>query len=198
MHLIATRDDLGTFAHVHPEPTGTAGELAVDLTFPTAGRYIVNTEFRLGGEMSDVHQRQYVAVTGEAPAPVVLTQGPRQIVVDGVRVELHGQPKVGAASNLHFAFSDATTGEPIDELQPFLAAAGHVVVMRADGSTFAHEHAEVEDEQGRPVFALPGTTFGPELDVHTTFHEPGTYQLWGQFRTADGEVITVPFTVDAR
>jgi Cu+-exporting ATPase len=49
MHLIATRDDLGTFAHVHPEPTGRPGELAVDLTFPTAGRYIVNTEFRQQG-----------------------------------------------------------------------------------------------------------------------------------------------------
>jgi Cu+-exporting ATPase len=60
MHLIATRDDLATFAHVHPEPTGNVGELAVDITFPTAGRYIVNTEFRQQGQMSDVHQRQYV------------------------------------------------------------------------------------------------------------------------------------------
>ena len=35
MHLIATRADLATFTHVHPEPTGTAGELAVEMTFPT-------------------------------------------------------------------------------------------------------------------------------------------------------------------
>ena len=70
--------------------------------------------------------------------------------------------------------------------------------MRADGATFAHEHAEVEDSQGRPVFALPGTTFGPELDVHAQFDTAGTYQLWGQFRTADGDVLTVPFTVQAR
>ncbi len=37
MHLIATRADLGTFAHVHPEPTGRPGELAVEMIFPTAG-----------------------------------------------------------------------------------------------------------------------------------------------------------------
>ena len=97
MHLIATRDDLGTFAHVHPEPTGKAGELAVDITFPTAGRYIVNTEFRQQGQMSDVHQRQYVTVTGDAPAPVVLTESPREVVVDGVRVELGGDAVVGRA-----------------------------------------------------------------------------------------------------
>ena len=38
MHLIATRADLGTFAHIHPEPTGQPGQLAVHITFPTAGR----------------------------------------------------------------------------------------------------------------------------------------------------------------
>jgi Cu+-exporting ATPase len=48
------------------------------------------------------------------------------------------------------------------------------------------------------VFALPGQEFGPELDVHAEFATPGLYQLWGQFRTADGDVLTVPFTVEAR
>jgi P-type Cu+ transporter len=197
MHLIATREDLGSFAHVHPEPTGSPGELAVDITFPTGGTYIVNTEFRQRGEMNDVHQRQLVTVTGTAPDPVQLAAGPRTTVVDGVQIELGGDAVVGERSDVHFAFTDATTGEPIDDLQPFLAAAGHVVVMRADGATFAHEHAEVEDEDGRPIFATPGQDFGPELDVHAEFDTPGIYQIWGQFRLANGDVITVPFTVEA-
>ena len=46
-------EDLGTFAHVHPPPTGRPGELAVSLSFPTAGRYIVNAEFRRQGEMAE-------------------------------------------------------------------------------------------------------------------------------------------------
>ena len=117
--------------------------------------------------------------------------------VGGVTVELGGEARVGERSDLHFAFTDARTGRPIDDLQPFLAAAGHVVVMRADGATFAHEHAEVEDDRGRLVLAMPGQTFGPELDVHAEFDTPGTYQMWGQFRLADGDVLTVPFTVEA-
>jgi P-type Cu+ transporter len=197
MHLIATRDDLGTFAHVHPEPTGKPGELQVELTFPTAGTYVVNTEFRQQGEMADVHQRQLVTVAGNTPERVTLAAGPRTVVVDGVEVELGGEAMVGEPSDLHFEFTDATTGEPVVDLQPFLAAAGHVVVMRADAQSFAHEHAEVEDENGRPVFALPGQTFGPELEVHAEFDTPGVYQLWGQFRTADGDVVTVPFTIEA-
>ena len=197
MHLIATRQDLGTFTHVHPEPTGSSGELSVEVTFPTPGRYVVNTELRQRGEMADVHQRQLVTVAGTAPAPVTLAAGPRTTVVDGVQVTLEGKAHVGAPSDLRFAFNDAATGRPVDDLQPFLAAAGHVVVMRADGQTFAHEHAEVEDDQGRPVFALPGQDFGPELDVHAEFDTPGVYRLWGQFRQADGDVITAPFTVEA-
>ena len=51
--------------------------------------------------------------------------------------------------------------------------------------------------QGRPVFALPGTTFGPELDVRAEFPTPGIYQQWAQFRLADGEVLTAPFTLRA-
>lgn len=197
MHLIATRQDLGTFAHVHPEPTGRPGELRVEVTFPTAGTYVVNTEFRQRGEMADVHQRQLVTIAGDAPEPVSLAAGPRRVVVDGVEVELGGEAVVGEPSDLHFDFTDAATGKPVEDLQPFLAAAGHVVVMRADAQTFAHEHAEVEDADGRPVFAIPGETFGPELDVHAEFDTPGVYQLWGQFRLADGDVVTVPFTVEA-
>ena len=197
MHLIATREDLGTFAHVHPQPTGRPGELAVDLTFPTAGRYVVNTEFRRRGEMSDVHSRQVVTVDGTAPEPVLLAAGPRAVVVDGVRVEIEGDAEAGGVSDLDFTVVDAVTGRPVDDLQPYLAAAGHVVVMRSDGRTFAHEHAEVTDETGRPVFALPGQTFGPELDVHAEFPTAGTYRLWAQFRLADGDVVTVPFTVQA-
>lgn len=198
MHLIATRADLSTFSHVHPEPTGRLGELATEITFPTAGEYVVNTEVRRRGQMVDVHQRQVITIAGDAPAAEAVVAGPRTVVVDGTRVELVGDAEVGRPSDLHLRFSDATTGAPVDDLQPFLAAAGHVVVMREDAATFAHEHAEVSDERGRPVFAIPGETFGPELGVHAEFDTPATYRLWGQFRTADDRVLTVPFTVEAR
>ena len=84
-----------------------------------------------------------------------------------------------------------------DGLQPYLGAAGHVVVMRADGTDFQHRHAETYDDRGRPVQALPGTEFGPELDLHVRFDEPGAYRLWAQVRLADGTVVTAPFVVHA-
>jgi Cu+-exporting ATPase len=33
--------------------------------------------------------------------------------------------------------------------------------------------------------------------VHAEFPTSGVYQLWAQFRLGNGDVITVPFTVEA-
>ncbi|GGM55380.1 heavy metal translocating P-type ATPase [Dactylosporangium sucinum] len=198
MHCIVTRDDLGTFAHLHPEPTGRPGEFTVGVTFPTAGRYLVHTEFRRKGAMADVVERHAVVVGDLADAPRLTGQAsPRDQVVDGVRVILAGTAKVGAPSRFTYWFADEATGEPLTDLRPYLAAAGHVVVMPLDGHGFAHEHAEAVDERGRPVFALPGQAFGPDLQLHADFPRPGLYRMWGQFRTAGGRVITTTFTVEA-
>jgi P-type Cu+ transporter len=206
MHMIVTRADLATFAHIHPEPTDTPGQLKVTATFPTAGRYLLHTEFRRLGEMTDVLDRAEVTIGGTTASgtgsgspqmgPGVQPDVRRQ-VVDGVQVELTGEAHVGDTNDFHLAFTDADTGAPVDDLQPYLGAAGHVVVMRSDGSSFGHRHAETEDDHGRPVFALPGTEFGPELGLHVRFDTPGTYRLWAQFRLGDGSVITAPFTVNA-
>lgn len=199
MHFIVTREDLATFAHLHPEPSGQPGQFTVQVTFPTDGRYLIHTEFRRRGEISDLLERHVVAV-GD-PAQVIHDTpkvSPREQVAYGIRVTLTGDAEVGSGSRFTYRFTDAATGAPVRNLRPYLAAAGHIVVMPLDASGFAHEHAEVEDERGNPVFALPGQTFGPELDLHADFPRPGLYRLWGQFRNADGQVLTTTFTVEAR
>jgi Cu+-exporting ATPase len=198
MHLIATRADLGTFAHLHPEPTGRPGQLAVTMVFPTAGSYIINTEFRRSGEVADVHARHVISIPGHLPAHAQPKAGPRSQTIGGLRIELHGRARAGQTSELTLSVTNAATGRPVSDLRPYLAAAAHVVIMDAHGDTFAHQHAEVTDGNGRPVFALPGQRFGPELPFHAKFSAPGLYRLWAQFETPDGHVITAPFTVHAR
>jgi P-type Cu+ transporter len=166
--------------------------------FPTAGTYDFHAEFARQGSMSNILDRHTVNVVGPRPTTSSqLVAGPRERVVDGVRVTLTGQARADTTSDLSFSFADAKTGKPVDNLKPYLAAAGHIVVLRADGGDFAHAHSEGETSDGEPVFALPGTRFGPELDAHFRFHTAGMYQLWAQFRLDNGHVITVPFTVEA-
>ncbi len=199
MHLIVTRNDLGTFAHLHPEPTGEDGVLTVTALFPTAGAYTLRTEFRRQGQMADVLDTHEVTVPGEAPPPAPLpSQDVRSVTVSGVRIDLEGAAHVGRTSDFALRVTDAATGRGVGDLRPYLGAAGHVVVLRSDGSMFGHRHAETYDDRGRPVFALPGTVFGPELDLHVRFEVEGVYRLWAQFRLGDGTVVTAPFVVHAR
>jgi Cu+-exporting ATPase len=195
-HMIVTRADHGSFAHIHPEPTGRPGELRTTATFPTAGEYTVRTEFRQQGQMADVVSQAEITVVGAVPPVVATPAQVRTVEAGGVTVTLDGDAHVGETSDFTLSFTDAE-GRPVRGLQPYLGAAGHVVIIKSDDSWFAHRHAETTDERGRPVFALPGTTFGPELDLHADFEAPGSYRLWAQFRLADGTVITAPFTVEA-
>ena len=190
MHVIVTSQDLSWFRHLHAEPTGRPGELETDVTFPAGGTYRVDTEFRRRADMADVLDRQQLNVEGTQPPAVPLEASPRSSTVDNLTVTLEGTPVADQQSDLHFRFEDST-GKVVDDLQPYLGAAGHVVVMSADGETFVHGHAEGDE------LAVPGTTFGPELGLHLDVPKAGLYRLWAQFRLGNGEVITVPFTVEA-
>jgi Cu+-exporting ATPase len=196
-HLIITRDDLSTFSHLHLEPTTTPGMLSVTTTFPTAGTYTAHVEFRRRGQMQDILASDAIDVAGpghdrraDAPGREV-----REVTVDGIRVRLDGTAVAGKRNDLHFRFTDARTGQPINGLRPYLAAAGHAVIIKTDGTGFQHRHAETTDAQGRPKFAVPGSTFGPELDLHAHLDTPGTYLVWAQFQLPNDHVITAPFVV---
>lgn len=190
MHVIVTSQDLSWFRHLHAEPTGRPGELETDVTFPGGGTYRVDTEFRRRADIADVLDRQQLTIEGTQPPAVPLEAGPRSSTVDDLTVTLEGAVVADQQNDLHFRFEDST-GKIVDDLQPYLGAAGHVVVMSDDGATFVHGHAEGSE------LAVPGTTFGPELGLHLDVPKAGLYRLWAQFRLADGEVITVPFTVEA-
>jgi Cu+-exporting ATPase len=147
--------------------------------------------------MSDVLATSTLDVAGrgfarQAPVPAHTV---RTTTVHGVRVHLAGKAVVGAESDFSFRFTDVATGRPVAGLQPYLGAAGHAAIVKSDGTGFAHGHAETEDSHGRPVFAVPGSTFGPELDLHARFDSAGTYRMWAQFRLPDNTVITAPFVI---
>ena len=175
MHLIVTRDDLGTFAHIHPSRPASPGRSpsrspsrrpAATRCTPSSGG---------SGQMADVVAVGHAVVGNPATVPAEpVRESGRVQVLDGVRVELAGEAEAGHRSRLTYRFTDAATGAPITTLRPYLAAAGHIAILREDGTAFAHEHAEVQDADGNPVFALPGQEFGPDLDVHAAFRGPAS------------------------
>jgi hypothetical protein len=113
--------------------------------------------------------------------------------VEGMKIslELNGPPVAGALVPLKYRLTDERTGEPVRDLEPYLGAWGHTLMLNADQSEYLHSHPTEMLPQGEQVASLRG---GPEVEFKTMFPEAGNYRIWTQFQRA-GRIITVFFTV---
>jgi len=202
IHLILVSSDLIQFQHVHPQPTGTPGEYAVDVVFPTEGSYTLYSEFtRANNHDILAQQRVSVGTAGSNPARLVEDGTPK--VSNGVRVQLDGADglQAGTPAELTFKLEDAQTGVGLQTLQPYLGAPAHIVIIDQQNASFAHTHGEqVGAESGTHQSsgseqAMAGTMYGPDIAFHYTFPAPGLYKVWGQFQTQDGQVLTAAYVV---
>jgi hypothetical protein len=183
LHLIAVRRDLSGFQHVHPElePDGTwHAPLAL-----TAGTWRLFADFTPTGHPG-LTLGTDVAVAGEhVPAP--LPPPSRTAEVDGYTVSLDGDLTPGAESELTLTVT--RDGRPVADLQPHLAAYGHLVVLRDGDLAYLHVHPVGEPGDGV-------TPAGPGITFHATAPSAGTYRLFLDFRHGNA-VRTAEFTVEA-
>jgi hypothetical protein len=182
MHLIAVRRDLSGFQHVHPT-LDADGVWRVPLAL-TPGSWRVFADFTPSADGENRTLGADLAVAG-AFAPEPLPAESRTAEVDGYTVVLTGDLEPGTESPLTLSISRA--GRPVTDLQPYLAAYGHLVVLRAGDLAYLHVHPTGEPGSGNLV---PG----PNLDFAATTPSAGTYRLFLGFRHGD-VVHTAAFTV---
>jgi hypothetical protein len=181
LHLIAVRRDLTGFQHVHPE-RGADGTWRTPLAL-TPGEWRVFADFvPPGAEGLTLGTDLSVAGT-YSPEP--LPAPSRTAEVDGYTVTLTGDLVAGDETEL--TLSVAKDGRPVTDLQPYLAAYGHLVVLRDGDLAYLHVHPTGEPGDGR-------TPPGPEVQFATTAPSAGTYRLFLDFRHGD-VVRTAEFTV---
>ena len=178
MHLIVVRRDGTGFRHLHPE-MDAAGTWSVPVRFGDPGIYRAFADFSVEGEQHTLAGDLFVS-GGEfesRPFPA-----PREIdSTDGYEVHLEaGDLFAGEHSELSFAVS--RDGRPVDDLQPYLGAKGHLVALREGDLAFLHVHPE--EEHGA----------ASEIVFDATFPTAGRYRLYLQFKH-EGRVRTVEFTV---
>ena len=199
MHLIAVSQDLGYFAHIHPRQTGTAVQYEIEHTFPAAGSYILYDEFELEGTGDEVH-RFKLSVGGGRGAPADLTPELGAQQVDGYTVHLTPRGDLVEGEVAAFGVSIEQDGKPVTDLEPYLGAASHVVVIDEAARTFAHVHSvpgsnpAMDMGEEMEEVELP-ERFGPDLSFSHTFDEAGRYKIWVQFNHA-GRVRTVSWVVE--
>jgi hypothetical protein len=184
LHLIVVRRDLAGFQHVHPTlREGGVWEIPLEAS-AGAGQYRLFADF----QPADRDRALTLGVDLPAPGdyrPVPLPAAARTATVDGYTVTLDGDLIPGTSSKL--TLSVTNDGKPVTNLQPYLAAYGHLVALRDGDLAYLHVHPDGEPGDGR-------TAAGPQIIFYAEVPSAGAYRLFLDFQH-DGIVRTAAFTV---
>jgi len=106
--------------------------------------------------------------------------------------ELIFQPRTPSAG-LHtsFIFRLTKDGRPVNDLQPYIGAMGHCVIISEDTQTYLHCHPE------QLLTPTPDARGGPDIPFHTIFPHPRPYKIWGHFKR-NRKVVIADFVVDVK
>ncbi|MFE9204830.1 hypothetical protein [Micromonospora sp. NPDC007230] len=183
MHLIVARRDFSGYQHLHPTmaPDGT---WSVDLLLPQAGAWRAYADFATVGSANaqvPLTLGADLTVPGDF-RPLPLPAASRESIVDGFAVTYEGTPRLGETQALVFRVS--RDGSPVADLQRYLGAYGHLVVLREGDLGYVHVHPEQRLLGGAVKFWLTATS-------------PGRYRMFFDFQVG-GRVHTAEFTLVVR
>ncbi|MFN2572258.1 MAG: heavy metal-binding domain-containing protein [Gemmatimonadales bacterium] len=194
-HLFVVSRDMNVFEHIHSEQQPD-GRWKIEVTLPKPGAYQLLSDFLpTGGSPQFVGRTIETAgfdgdlesQTAHLEPDTILTK-----TVGSLTAHLELEPSIlveGQYGHLMFTLTDATTGRLVTDLQPYLGAFGHALILSEDMRDYIHSHP----------FEGPETDIsrggGPNVTFEGYMPRAGRYRAWSQFQR-NGEVITVPFTVN--
>ena len=229
MHLIVVKNDLSWFNHIHPKFQGN-GKFTVTTALPSAGSYKIYADYTIKGIGQQVPQFEFAtagasvtpakndALTPDKPQGAWLlnkfnahpesepdTKGGKTYEV--AMMPMPSPVVAGQDTMLHFQIRDAK-GVPVKNLQPYLGAMGHCVILSSDTNSYLHSHPMGSDMKGMD-HSMGGMKMDdmkmetkapksgdPNVMFHTNFPKAGLYKVWGQFQH-EGKIITAAFVVRA-
>ncbi len=196
-HLFIISQDMEHYQHIHPQ-LQPDGSYIVETALPQAGLYKAHSDFfPVGGTVQVIHREILTAGRQAAPVAIPATLTPDETLtktVDGMKISLKlgtVAPLAGAFVNLKYDLTDEKTGEPVRNLEPYLGAWGHTLILNADQSHYLHSHPTEMLPEGADRATMRG---GPKVEFGTYFPEAGPYRIWTQFQRG-GKVTTVTFTI---
>ncbi len=202
-HLFIVSQDLADYQHIHPQLEAD-GSFVVETVLPRTGLYKLHSDFfPIGGTSQIIHRELTTAGYGRsrasmaAPPPRLTPDVTLTKTVDGMKVYLslgNGDgvaPVAGLFVPLKYRLTDAQTGAPVQDLQPYLGAWGHTLILNADQSEYLHSHPTEMLPGGVEQASMRG---GPLVEFGAMFPEAGDYRIWTQFQRGE-KIVTVSFTI---
>jgi hypothetical protein len=192
MHLFVVRKDLAYFAHEHPELVAP-GVFRLRTAFPAPGVYRLFADVAPRDAGSQVLAAEISVEPGTADPPPP-SPAPAGAVLsaeaEGVHVEMAppaGGIPAGRTVTVETRLS-GPGGRPIDDLELWLGALGHLLLVSRNGETFAHAHPDERE---------PGVGRGGRIPFLVRLPAPGIYKGWLQFQRG-GKVFTAEIALEAK
>lgn len=182
VHLIVVREGLDEFAHLHPDVDGS-GMITGEFTFPKSGKYRLFADHQPQGQSPGLAVGELNVAGNDEPATALVPNASPEVTVGEVKAHVTFTPGK-KETTVRFHLVDGG-GKPVSDLQPYLGAMGHLVIISADGREYVHAHP-LSEAKTAPDGAV-------EFAAH--FPKPGIYKAWGQFQRNDS-VFTVPFVLE--
>ena len=185
LHLIVVRRDMTNYQHLHPS-LASDGTWSISLTLPVPGTYRMFADFAPTGlvDRDSIILGADLFSGGETEVEP-LHRPTASTDVSGLRVKVETQPRAGEATPVKFTIT--RNGLPVDDLEPFLGAFGHLIALREGDLAYLHVHP--------PEAAKAGSRGGPSVTFTAQFPTAGRYALFLDF-ARNGRVFDAPFTVD--
>lgn len=195
-HLIIVSDDLSWFSHEHPQ-MARDGRFYLKWTFPHAGRYWLYSDFTPADGSNTVARNEVRVEGGAAKAmPRLVPDETLAKNLNGYDVSVKVVPTLQAGKQSLLTYTIHKNGQPVSDLQPYLAATGHLMAIHQNGRDVVHTHAVspgADPQTGLEVTPAMATTSGPNITYKLQLPSGGVYRIWAQFQH-EGQVLTVPFT----
>ena len=197
-HLFIVSQDLNFFTHLHPRQQGD-GSFVIETSVPKPGAYLVYSDiFPVGGVPQVAYGNLITAryhgdlFSGRAAIKPdeVLT---RELESTRFALTLEpGEPVAGKKLTLRYQITDLKTGESVRDLEPYLGAWGHTLILSEDARDYVHSHPTQLIADG-----VDRTRGSSKVSFEAFLPRAGRYRIWSQFQR-HGKVITVPFTVEVK
>lgn len=180
IHLIIVSKDLSQFHHEHPEFTAD-GNYKAPFTFAKGGDYVLFQDYTPAGSGHQLG-RQAITVQGPKYTPVKFTKDQMQWQKDGYQATLSFDKELKVGQLLGMKLNISKSGQPVTDLDNYLGALGHVVVISEDTEKYLHVHPNDQADKG------------PNIGFNTNFEAPGLYRVFLQFNHG-GQIHTADFTI---
>jgi hypothetical protein len=208
LHVVIVSKDLETFLHIHPV-LGPDGLFRIDQQFPSPGMYYLYAD----GEPNDGDHQVFrfdltVSAAGVPKRPDLTPTG-REVTIGPYTVDLSkAQLTAGGMDMIDVQILKGDM--PAKDLHPYLGSPAHAVFLNSQDLSYVHVHPTPvgamnmmnmmgmsPSEMRKMSPDMPDSASSPpNMMLHVSVKEPGTYKMWLQFRGGD-KLYIAPFVLKA-